>query len=89
MCQGHVSQRCNGEMGVVFFGVQANHDRGRRAESQRVERHVHRDQCQDRLQCQTGDPRSPPIFHHIWSTPLPLLVMETQMWVYTAHINTT
>lgn len=92
MCQGPVSQRCIGEMGVfffVFFGVQANHDRGRRAESQRVERHVHRDQCQDGLQCQTGDSRSPPTCQHIWSTSLPLLVMVKQMWVYTTHINTT
>lgn len=89
MCQGHVSQRCSVFFFSFFFGVQANHDRGRRAESQRVERHVHRDQCQDRLQCQTGDPCSPPTFHHIWSTSLPLLVMVTQMWVYTTHINTT
>lgn len=71
-CQGRVSQRCTGEMGLVlFFGLQANHDRGRRAESQRAECHVHRDQCQDRLQCQTGDPCSPPTFLHIWSTCLP------------------
>lgn len=75
--------RWNGSGFFFLFGMQANHDRGRRAESQRVERHVHRDQCQDRLQCQTGDPCSPPTFHHIWSTSLPLLVMVTQMLVVT------
>lgn len=53
------------ESGLIF--LQANHDRGRRAESQRTERHVHRDQCQDRLQCQTGDPCSFTRFHSIFA----------------------
>lgn len=48
-----------------FSFLQTNHDWGRRAESQRAERHVYWDQCQDRLQCQTGDPCSFPIFHNI------------------------
>lgn len=73
--------------GISF--LQANHNWGRRAESQRAERHVHRDQCQDRLQCQTGDPCSSPTFHHIWNTSLSLLVAVTPMCVYTTHINTT
>lgn len=51
------------KFGLIF--LQANHDWGRGAESQRAERHVHWDQCQDRLQCQTGDPCSFATFHSI------------------------
>lgn len=85
-CQGHVSQWCSSE--VAFLFLQANHNWGRRAESQRAECHVHWDQCQDRLQCQTGDSCTSPTFRHIWNTSVPLLVTVTPTWVYTTHINT-
>lgn len=45
---------------------QANYDWGGGAESQRAECHVYRDQCQNRIQCQTGKSCTFTIFHMVF-----------------------
>lgn len=93
-CQGLVSQCSTGEMGFHF--LQANHDWGRGAESQRAERHVHRDQCQDRLQCQTGDacrfPHISPYLEHLmrlcwwWWHRCSVNSRKHTTWPFRAHL---
>lgn len=90
---------CNDCVGSMEWGwtvvfLQTNYDWGGGAESQRAERHVHRDQCQDRLQCQTGDSCSfATVFTAFWPPLSPCLHTVPARWrshkIFCVSLNST